>query len=210
MNTMTWTIIIVVLLIILKIVEHYIPQIRGYLGEKQVKLCLSSLPQNEYKIIHNIMLRTEQGSTTQIDHIVVSVYGIFVVETKNYSGMITGEYNSKMWTEHKYRYRYPFYNPIRQNYGHVKALEYLLKLPKDKFISIICFTTNAQVKVKAYTPVIHITELKDTIQSYTYRKIGTEEIVKIADRIKDANIDSIPMRREHIRYVKSIQKGATS
>ena len=45
---------------------------------------LSSLDENEYKVLNDVMVRTQNGKTSQIDHIVVSAYGIFVIETKNY------------------------------------------------------------------------------------------------------------------------------
>ena len=91
--------IIIILLLVPAIIIH-IPQIKGYIGEKQVRNQLSSLPSEEYKSIYNVMLRTEKGDTTQIDHIIVSIYGIFVIETKNYRGIITGTENAAKWTEH--------------------------------------------------------------------------------------------------------------
>ena len=69
-----------------------IPEIRGHIEEKKVSAFLATLPSYEYKIFNDILLATESG-TTQIDHIVVSRFGIFVIETKNYRGWITGNEN---------------------------------------------------------------------------------------------------------------------
>lgn len=206
MDLTTITIIIFLLLIVLKIIEHHIPEIRGYIGESQVKKQLSALPANEYKSIHNIMLRTEKGGTTQIDHIVVSLYGIFVIETKNYSGLITGTENAPKWTEHKYKKKYPFQNPIRQNYGHIKALETLLGLGKENFISVITFTTNSKLKVTTKTPVIYTPKLAKNIKSYTETKIDAEQIETIANTIILANIDSKATRKEHIKSINEKTK----
>lgn len=194
--------IIIILLIVPAIIIH-IPQIKGYIGEKQVRNQLSSLPSEEYKSIYNVMLRTEKGDTTQIDHIIVSIYGIFVIETKNYRGIITGTENAAKWTEHIYKKKYLFQNPIRQNYGHRKALENLLKLKKENFISIITFTTAAKLRVKTVTPVIYVPKLTQTIKTYTETKINPEQLKVIADTIHNANIDSLKTRKEHVKSIKA-------
>lgn len=206
MNITNTTVIIILLLIALIIIKHYVPQIQGYIGEKQVRNQLSSLPSEEYKSIYNVMLRTEKGDTTQIDHIVVSIYGIFVIETKNYSGIITGTENATKWTEHIYKKKYPFQNPIRQNYGHRKALENLLRLKKENFISIITFTDAAKLYVKTVTPVIYVSKLTETIKSYNETKISPEQLNTIADTIHNANIDSLGTRKEHIKSIKAKNK----
>ena len=64
----------------------YDPQIRGAKGERRVADILRRLPEDEYKVLNNLLVQSRFG-TTQIDHVVVSVHGIFVVETKNYSGL---------------------------------------------------------------------------------------------------------------------------
>ena len=69
-----------------------ISEIRGHVGEKKVSAFLSTLPSYEYRSFNDILLATDSG-TTQIDHIVVSRFGIFVIETKNYRGWITGNEN---------------------------------------------------------------------------------------------------------------------
>ena len=66
------------------------PLCKGWFGEKTVAIILSTLPQKQYQVINNVMLRKKSGKTTQIDHVVISPYGIFVLETKNYRGYITG------------------------------------------------------------------------------------------------------------------------
>ena len=55
-------------------------------AEKQKRSILSKLPESDYIVRNDILLNTEHG-TSQIDHVVVSVYGIFVIETKNIRGV---------------------------------------------------------------------------------------------------------------------------
>ena len=61
-------------------------------------LCgLSSV--REYYRLNNITLPLANGGSTQIDHIIVSVHGIFVIETKNYKGWIYGNEKQRQWTQ---------------------------------------------------------------------------------------------------------------
>lgn len=95
--------ILAILLIVLAIiVQLNISKIRGAIGEKRVKNQLSKLPHEDYVILNDIMVETERG-TSQIDHVVVSPYGIFVIETKNFSGWIHGSESSEYWVQTIYR-----------------------------------------------------------------------------------------------------------
>lgn len=58
---------------------------------------LTQLPE-DYHVLDDIVLNTKKG-TTQIDHIVVSKYGIFAIETKNYRGEIYGNDDRQQWTQ---------------------------------------------------------------------------------------------------------------
>lgn len=126
----------------------YVPRIKGYFGEKSVAFFLSWLDSSKYKVINNLMLQT--GSrTTQIDHVVVSNYGIFVIETKNYQGWILGNEHDEYWKQVIYKRKEKLRNPLKRNYGHIQALkEALSEYTEVNYISIIAFTTNADLKVK--------------------------------------------------------------
>lgn len=96
---MDWTAIISILLIVSLLVLAIIwRRSKGKRGEKHVAAFLSFLPKKEYKVINDLLLQTG-GHSTQIDHVVISVYGIFVIETKYYKGWIYGGENSEYWTQ---------------------------------------------------------------------------------------------------------------
>ena len=84
-------------------------RIKGVVGEKKVSAILYFLDRSKYKVINNIVLKTGE-KTTQIDHIVISDYGIFVIETKNYKGWVFGDENSKYWTQIIYKRKERLYN----------------------------------------------------------------------------------------------------
>lgn len=74
----------------------------------------------------------QNGCTHQIDHLIISQFGIFVVEMKNYYGLILGEEHKDKWIQYLGKKKSYFLNPIHQNYGHVKALEELLNIKEIK------------------------------------------------------------------------------
>ena len=102
------------------------PWVKGYLGELLVRLFAHwRLDRQTYRRLHNVTLPTPDG-TTQIDHVFLSRYGIFVVETKNLSGWIFGSERQAQWAQKPYRRTFKFQNPLRHNYKHVKVLEAVL------------------------------------------------------------------------------------
>ena len=148
------------------------------------------------------MLKTSKG-TSQIDHIVVSVYGIFVIETKNYKGWITGTEYAEQWTKNMYGQKYKFRNPILQNYGHVKALQQLLELKEDDFIPIVVFSVDADIKIKSSKHIVYTVQLNKVIRKYKDIKFSLEEVRLFADKIANANISSYDTRREHVSKIKT-------
>ena len=91
--------ILLLLLVLFALVGAYLrsPTVKGARGERRVNSILDrQLPSGEFRVFHDVTLPTSQGPT-QIDHIIVSRYGVFVVETKNYTGWIFGNAKSKQW-----------------------------------------------------------------------------------------------------------------
>ena len=89
-----WLIVILIPIIQKKVI--------GFFGEFWVKLELKKL-KKDYKVLNNVIIRTIDNSTHQIDHIVVSKYGIFVIETKQINGYIKGNDYDKNWTVKRQR-----------------------------------------------------------------------------------------------------------
>jgi hypothetical protein len=146
-------------IIALSILKIFMPRIKGFFGEKSVAFHLSMLDSTKYKLINNIMLGTGK-KTTQIDHVVVSDYGVFVIETKNYKGWIIGNEYDNYWTQVIFKRKEKLYNPVRQNYGHIQSLKEILNEYKDiNYISIVAFTTKVDLKVKAESDVVYTVNL---------------------------------------------------
>ena len=107
-------------------------------------------PSNDFHLLNHITLPFK-GGTTQIDHILVTKFGVFVIETKNYKGWIFASEDGKKWTQVLYRLKFPFQNPLIQNKRHVQAVRDLLDfLPDHAVKPIVIFTGSA-------TPIAYAT-----------------------------------------------------
>lgn len=186
----------------------------GKAGERRVARKLDWLPK-EYTILNDIMLRTQYG-TTQIDHVVVSPYGIFVIETKNYKGWIFGHENSEEWKQSllgKKRWygwsseQHKFRNPIRQNMAHTKAIKRLLSDTGDfRIIPIVVFSDSADLKIT--TPnhiVVNWCDLRSAIKQFNIPCIPEKHLNTIIDTISSANVVDKDARESHIFSVQQTQ-----
>lgn len=145
------------------------------------------------------MLKTN-NVTHQIDYVVLSKYGIFVIETKNYDGLITGDKYKDKWCQHLGKNKYYFNNPIHQNYGHIKALEEVLNLDKDKFISIISMSNRTTIKVNDKN-VVQLDDLKNLIKSYD-KEILTENLYNLKGILLSQNITDKDSKKAHVQNIK--------
>lgn len=192
--------------IILLLIKIFTPTIKGWVGERIVQSRLRSLPE-EYVLLNDIMLRKDTG-TTQIDHILLSPYGIFVIETKNYSGWIFGNEYQKQWTKTMYGKKYKFYNPVMQNYGHVKTIEAVTHAKEENIIPIVAFTGSCTLKNKSKykSHVIYSKQLKRTILTYTNKVITPTELKSYEQILTTLNITDPKVRRQHVKDIKQKHK----
>jgi predicted RNA-binding Zn-ribbon protein involved in translation (DUF1610 family) len=183
------------------------PKIKGIIGEKSVSYKLNKLDKEKYFVINDLIIPTSNGKTTQIDHIVVSEFGIFVIETKNYRGWIVGDVHSQYWTQVIYKRKEKLKNPIHQNYGHIKALEGVLSDFGDlPFVSIVSFSIRADLKVKVSSSdaeVIYTVNLLKTIAKYKEPKLGTEIVKGIVSTIQKATLQDKNAKKAHVMGLKS-------
>ena len=197
----------IILAVVVLILVVWLRSSKGRIGEHRVAHILSRLPEDRYRVINNLLLRTSSGGTTQIDHVVISEYGIFVIETKFYKGWIYGGENSEFWTQNIYGNKYTLRNPILQNAGHVRALRQLLKDYGDiPFIPIVAFSRQATLGVSSGTPVIYGNQIRKVIGQFKEKRIAPDALTGIYNKLIESNIpDSKESRREHIRNVRSYE-----
>ena len=193
-----WTIIITCLSIIITY-KLFGATIIGWFGELWTKQSLNRLPKDKYIIINDVFIETN-GYTHQIDHVIVSRYGIFSVETKQYNGFITGNKYDKNWVRHAGKNKYYYTNPIRQNYGHVKAFSELLGIDETKIHNIVCIPSKAKLKIEHDGELVRYDTLVDKVLSYKEEIINNVD--EIVNTIKSKNITDKSIKKKHIENIK--------
>jgi restriction system protein len=130
---------------------------KGWFGEKLViEAGLKKLDPSLYGHYNDLYLPRPDGQgTTQIDHVVVSPFGIFVIETKNYKGWIFGSEKQRQWTQQIYRAKHRFQNPLHQNYLHIRALAQFLGVSEKSCRSLVFFIGDAEFKTPMPSNVIN-------------------------------------------------------
>ena len=142
----------------------------GRKGEYLTFRCLKGLGE-EHKLLTNVYLPKEDGTTTEIDLIMVSATGIYVFESKNYSGWIFGDEKSKFWTQSlKGGKKFRFYNPIWQNKKHISVLQKHLGLGSEVFRSYIIFSERCELK-KMF---VHSPEVKVMNRNVLFREVADD------------------------------------
>ena len=161
-----------------------------------------SLADKGYHALHDLLIPLYE-STTQIDHLYVSRYGIFVVETKNYAGWIYGDAEQKQWTQVLYQQKYRFYNPLKQNETHIKALAYLLKLPMETFHSIVVFVGEAEFKTALPDNVLQGADISGYVHRFRRSLLSQAQVDEIyATLSQKCYRATAAKKRRHVRDVQ--------
>ena len=161
------------------------PKQKGKRGEKLVAGRLRKGLPDEYRILNDIYLPLPDGTTTQIDHVVVSQYGVFVVETKTYSGWIFGDEKSKEWTQSIYNKKSRFQNPMRQNYKHICALADNLGIDKSYFHGVVAFTGDCEFKSEMPQGVVYSRRAAEYIRGFKTPVIKSAQVPEVASAIEE-------------------------
>lgn len=181
------------------------PFFKGWLGETMVNIALKlSLDKKKYRLIRNVTVPTD-GGTTQIDHVVVSIYGIFVIETKNMKGWIYGSQKDSTWTQKIFKYTNKFQNPLRQNYKHTQTLAEILNLPSDLLISIVVFAGDSKFKTEMPPNVVHGIRVISLIKSYTKPVMSEAQVESMISKIAEERLmPGFKTNRKHLEHVQTI------
>ncbi|MBR6493898.1 MAG: NERD domain-containing protein [Prevotella sp.] len=198
---------------------------KGKRGEQYVFSILSRLPE-EYAVLNDLVFRTEKG-TTQIDHVVVSKYGIFVIETKNYRGEIYGDdsrkkwtqliatdvtYSKKWWKTYTYVTKNQFYNPVKQSLGHIYRIKQLLaEIPHIKIVPIVVFAGDAILNnVKSSHHVVYEEELLSVISGYKWIYLADDDIQTVLSILNKNNVRDVVNDWQHIQNLRAAQYEANT
>ena len=184
---------------------------KGKLGEFGVNMLGKVfLDPKVYHRVNNVTIPADDGQgTTQIDHIFVSPYGVFVIETKNINGWIFGGEHEPNWTQKlNKRHSQRFQNPLRQNYKHTKTLAELLELPPEKLISVIVFVGDRTEFKTPMPPNVRICRgYVDYIKEHQTQILSQEEVGHVLATIEEKRIaKGFKTDRKHVAYVRALKE----
>lgn len=166
------------------------PRFRGTIGETRVRRLLSAMLQkNQYTVLNDLTIPSG-GGTAHIDHLVVSQFGIFVIETEYRRGTISGTEFQDRWKQLRFGRFTRFDNPVHRNFLHIQALERLLQLPESCFHSIVVFTGQRGFKGTMPGKVIPVEKLIPYIRKCQQKKLTPEKASTALKQLDELRLGS--------------------
>jgi hypothetical protein len=189
------------------------PKFKGLVGELRVSWSIwLRLDRRVYHAFSSVLLPTAAG-TTQIDHLLVSPYGLFVIETKNMRGRISGGAKERTWTQEIGGRTVGFQNPLHQNYLHTKTLHELLGISEARIFSVIAFVGRSEFGSKMPDNVAQGSGFLRCIRVRKKKVLSAAQVAEIISALKTVRLkNSFRNRRRHIQQVKArvMAKGETA
>lgn len=183
----------------------YNAKVSGDQGELKLSSILKSLP-DCYHVMDDILLQTKKGST-QLDHVIVSPFGVFVVETKNHKGMIFGDCCGQVWTQVlNGRGHFKLYSPVLQNQGHIKHLCTQTNIPFEIVQGVIVFTNDDADLTNVNCPFcFNVDSVYYYITGFQNMILNDKRVTEVIRRIDKVDTNSYMNRQKHIEYVNSLK-----
>jgi len=182
--------------------------LRGWFGEKKTTFSMwLSLDAKVYRRFHDVIIPAKNG-TTQIDHLLVSPHGVFIVETKNIKGWIFGSESQSKWTQSLYGKKYSFQNPLRQTFRQQKILSEYLGLDESIIHTVIYFAGDCKFKTHLPANVLN-SGLGRYIKQFASHILSPEEINRIVGALEQHVSQSSLKTRDHIRSLRERHSSTT-
>lgn len=181
----------------------------GEYGERRVSSYLEDLPCEDYRVYNDLLIR-DGNYTTQVDHIIISRYGVFVLETKNVHGKVYGSENAEYWKQylpdsgyrrHGYTQEHQLRNPIWQNAGHIRSLRRLVFGNDIPLYGIVVFPQETGLFVNAEQPVLKMWDVVPYIKRYRDEVLSTEQMGYYRRRLLEVISTSEADRVSHLENV---------
>ncbi|MBO6603674.1 MAG: NERD domain-containing protein [Roseicyclus sp.] len=179
------------------------PGFKGSVGERRVNSALQRHLPEDYRVFADLTLPS-LGGTTQIDHVVVSRFGVFVIETKNMQGWIFGSADQASWTQTIYGHKTRFKNPLRQNFGHVKAIQDALGIDQRRIHNLVVFAGSAEPKTPMPPDVSwSVRELAQSVLSRQQVVFADAEVAAMSAKLASGKFQTTKeVKKAHIQHVK--------
>ena len=178
---------------------------QGRIGEEWVWDALSNLP-DDFNVVRNALVPSGDG-TIEIDAVVFSQFGVFVIEVKTMSGKIYAPQNgrAKRWQVY-YRGRGNkriMQNPVHQNYKHIRALQEITGLPQNALHSVVVFLGECEFKTPVPDGVMRLRDMRNHILSKRGEILTKSEVSNAKLRVDMASNNSPLARKRHAESLRA-------
>ena len=175
----------------------------GRVGEEWVRDALERLDASRFTVMRNLILPA-RGGTTEVDAVVFSRFGVFVIEVKTWGGWVFGREQDRIWTAvYPGGRRKKYGNPLRQNYGHVRALGEATGLPPEAFHPVVVFLGECEFKTPMPDNVIRRKNLEDYILARREVILGEDAVMSAIAKARRASDNSPGARKRHAESVRA-------
>ena len=189
-------------------------EVIGKYGEKKVAFLLRDLEHDNYQVFNDLLIK-KGNYTTQIDHIIISRYGVFVLETKNVHGKVYGSGTSEYWKQYLpdtgYRrygitQKHQLRNPLWQNAGHINSLRRHVFGYHVPIYGIVAFSDDTDLFVTAEQPVMKMSGIVPYIRTFQDEVLSSDKMDFYIQRLSEVISTSEADRKEHIVNVQQNQE----
>lgn len=168
------------------------------------RVVLSNFAPPDYHLMNHITLQVPDG-TTQVDHILVSRFGVFVIETKDYKGWLFAHESQAKWTQVLFHWKFRFQNPIVQNRRHVMAVQRLLDfLPPEAVKSAVVFTGDAEFKTDLPRGVFRIPEFIGFVRGQAEEVMSLNRVQFCVGRLETERL--AVTRQTDIEHIENVRR----
>jgi hypothetical protein len=182
----------------------YLRRFQNY-GEALLSRCVQkNFDAPDYHLMNHLTLPLRDG-TTQVDHVLVSRFGVFVIETKDYKGWIFAGEKHRSWTQVLFNSKFRFQNPILQNQMHVQVVRSLLEfLPPEAIKSAVVFTGDAEFRTKMPEGVFNLPQFMGFIQMHTEEVMSLNRMQFCVGRLETMRL--AVTRETDVEHVENIHR----
>ncbi|MEB2281805.1 NERD domain-containing protein [Lysinibacillus xylanilyticus] len=166
--------------------------------------------QSHRQLLNVYIPKRNSDELTEVDLLYIDRTGLYVIESKNYSGWIFGNETQQQWTQTMpNKKKYKFFNPIRQNATHIRAIQDFLDLPKEAIHSVIVFSERCTLKKVVVTSQnVHVIKRENVrrfiqTQKQTAKQFfSQDDIQAIYNKLVPQMQVSNEVKKQHIQKIQ--------
>lgn len=165
------------------------PRFRGDIAESRTRRILANgLEKSRYTVLNDVELPAG-GGTVNVDHIVVSRFGVFVIESQHASGMVSGGEFQDRWKQERWGHARRIENPMHKNAVQAETLGRLLGMPQTKIHRVVVLTGHKGMKTETPDHLVPAEQLIRYIRKKGTHVLEREQADRALKAVESARIN---------------------